>query len=84
MISKANFGFHVFFILCNSNEVRYTKVLYVLEVRVRTRSTLHYMRPFGTQTATTPFERFKRQTVSRFAVWATRELLIIKCKNTKI
>ena len=31
--AKLFFGFHVFFMLCNSNEVRYTKVLYVLEVR---------------------------------------------------
>ena len=43
---------------CYVNEVRYTEVLYVLEVRYITRD----------RTVTSSFEPFKRQTVSRFCV----------------
>ena len=32
-LAKSLFGIHMFFMLCNSTEVSYTKVLYVLEVR---------------------------------------------------
>ena len=70
MISKAIFWFSCFFMLCNFNKVRYTKVLHAREVRVRTGSTLHYMTPFETETAPSPFEPFKRQTVTHFTVWA--------------
>ena len=45
-----------------------TGYVYVLEVR------LHYMGPFETQTtAASPFEPFKRQTVTRSAVWVNTE-----------
>ena len=71
MISKVIFWFYCFF-SCSVTLMRCvtvrTRYVYVLEVR------LHYMGPFETQTtAASPFEPFKRQTVTRSAVWANTE-----------
>ena len=61
--------------LCNSNEVCYTKGLYVLEDVLE----IHYIicNPFKMQTPTSPFEPFKRQTVTRFAVSANTAFIAV-------